>query len=144
MRARVKRFTTFVASGDFRRFFVSSLFVTYVRLFLTLVLRDSIRVLNPPTLAPTVVSAEKQLMMPPQKKSKKNTPTEADQGDHQIAEDNGNSLTAEPLQISDHERIAKLEALQKAQAEKTVHIFEAFAEQEAGDKDDEAIDRELE
>jgi hypothetical protein len=25
-----------------------------------------------------------------------------------------------------------------------VHIFEAFAEQEAGDKDDEAIDRELE
>jgi hypothetical protein len=36
-----------------------------------------------------VVSAEKQLTMLPQKKSKKNTPTEADQEDHYTEEDNG-------------------------------------------------------
>jgi hypothetical protein len=34
--------------------------------------------------------------MPPQKKSKKNTPAEAKQEDHHIAEDTENSLTAEP------------------------------------------------
>jgi hypothetical protein len=38
------------------------------------------------------VTADKQLRMPPQKKSKKNTPTVADQEDHRIQEDNGNSL----------------------------------------------------
>jgi hypothetical protein len=42
-----------------------------------------------------------KLMMPPQKKSKKNTPTEANQEDHHIAEDNGNFLTTEALQILD-------------------------------------------
>jgi hypothetical protein len=66
-------------------------------------------------------------MMPPQKKSKKNTPTETDQDDHHIAEDNGNSLTAETSQISGQDRRAKLEALQKAQAEKTAHTLEAFS-----------------
>jgi hypothetical protein len=91
-----------------------------------------------------VVSAEKQLTMPPQKKSKKNTPTEADQEDHHIAADNGNSLTAEPSQISDQERRAKLEALQKARAEKTTYTLEAFAEEEADEVDDEAIDKKLE
>jgi hypothetical protein len=49
----------------------------------------------------TVVSAEKLLTMPPQKKSKKNIPTEADQEDHHITENNGNSLTVEPSQTSD-------------------------------------------
>jgi hypothetical protein len=83
-------------------------------MFRNLVFGDSIRFLDPPTLAPSIVSAKKQLMMPPQKKSKKNTPTEADKEDHHIAEDNGNSLTAEPSQTSDQERRAKLEALQKA------------------------------
>jgi hypothetical protein len=41
-----------------------------------LVFGDSIRFLDPPTLAPTVVSVEKQLTMPPHKRSKKNIPTE--------------------------------------------------------------------
>jgi organic hydroperoxide reductase OsmC/OhrA len=56
--------------------------------------------------------------MPLQKRSKKNTSTEADQEDHYTEEDNGTSLTAEPSQITDQERRAKLEALHKAQAEK--------------------------
>jgi hypothetical protein len=63
---------------------------------------------------PTVVSAEKQLTMPPQKKSKKNTPTEADQEDYYTEENNGISLTTEPSQIPNQERRAKLEDLQKA------------------------------
>jgi hypothetical protein len=49
--------------------------------------------------------------MPPQKKSKKNTPSEANQEDHHTEEDNGNSLTKEPSQISDQERRTKLETL---------------------------------
>jgi hypothetical protein len=61
-----------------------------------------------------VVSAEKQLTMPPQKRSKKSTPTEADQEDHYIKEDNEIALTAEPSLITDQERRAKLEALWKA------------------------------
>jgi hypothetical protein len=56
--------------------------------------------------------------MPPQKKSKKNTPTEADQEDHHAREDNGILFTTKPSQITDQERRAKLEALQKARAEK--------------------------
>jgi hypothetical protein len=72
-----------------------------------------------------VVLADKQLTLPPQKKSKKNTPAEADKEDHHVEEDNGNSLTAEPLQISDQEKRAKLEALQRARAEKTAHTLEA-------------------
>jgi hypothetical protein len=47
-------------------------------------------------LAPTVVSAEKQLTMPPQNKSKKNTPIETDQEDHYTEKDNIISFTAEP------------------------------------------------
>jgi hypothetical protein len=34
--------------------------------------------------------------MPPRKKSEKNTPTEPDQEDHHVEQDNGNSLAAEP------------------------------------------------
>jgi hypothetical protein len=49
-------------STGIQGFFVSSLFVTFVLLFLTSVFRDSIRFLDPPTLALTVVSAEKQLL----------------------------------------------------------------------------------
>jgi hypothetical protein len=68
--------------------------------FLVLVLESCVRdlhpIFGPPTLAPIVVLANKQLTMPPQKKSKKNTPAEANQEDHHIAEDTGNSLTAEP------------------------------------------------
>jgi hypothetical protein len=79
--------------------------------------------------------------MPPQKKSKNNTPAEADQEDHHIAEDNGNSLTAELSQILDQESRAKLEALQKARAEKTAQTLETFAKEEAEEGDDEVVDR---
>jgi hypothetical protein len=90
-----------------------------------------------------MVSAEKQLTMPPQKKSKKNTPHEANQDNHHVEQDNKNLFTTEPSQISDQERRAKLEALQMARAEKTAHTLEAFAEEEAEEEDDEAVDREL-
>jgi hypothetical protein len=58
-----------------------------------------------------VISVEKQLKMPPQKKSKKNIPTETDQEEHYNDENNGISLTPEPSDIIDQERRAKLEAL---------------------------------
>jgi DNA repair ATPase RecN len=82
--------------------------------------------------------------MPPQKKSKKNTPIEANHEDHYAKEDNGTFLMAEPSQITDQERKPKLEALQKARAEKTAHTLEPFAEEEADEDDDQAVDRELE
>jgi hypothetical protein len=72
-------------------------------LFITLVFGDSTRFLDPPTLAPIVVSAEKQLAMPPQKKSKKNFPTETDQEEHYNDKDNGISLTPEPSHNTDQE-----------------------------------------
>jgi hypothetical protein len=53
-------------------------------------------------------------MKPPQKKSMKNTPTDADQEDQHIVEENGNTLTIDPQQIAHQEREAKLEALRKA------------------------------
>jgi hypothetical protein len=56
--------------------------------------------------------------MPPQKRSKKNTPTEADQEDHYTEEDTAISLTAEPLQISDQERRAKLKLYRKHELKK--------------------------
>jgi hypothetical protein len=71
-----------------------------------------------------MVSAEKQLIMSPQKKSKKNVPTEKDPEQDHHDEDNGISLTPEPSHITDQERRAKLEALQKARAEKTAHALE--------------------
>jgi ABC-type Zn2+ transport system substrate-binding protein/surface adhesin len=92
-----------------------------------------------------VVSAEEQLTMPPQKGSKKNVPTETDQEEHHHDEDNRVSLTPEPSHTTDQERRAKLEALQKARAEKTTHTLERFTEQDAHeDDDDEVVDRELE
>jgi hypothetical protein len=91
-----------------------------------------------------VVSAEKQLTMPPQKKSKKNRPTETDQEDNYNEQDNGISFTAEPSQTTNQARRAKLEALQKARAEKTAHTLEPFAEEDADEDDDQAVDRELE
>jgi hypothetical protein len=91
-----------------------------------------------------VVSAEKQLMMPPQKKSKKNVPTETDQEEHYHDEENGISLTPEPSHTTDQERRAKLEALQKARAEKTTHALEPFTEEDAHEDHDQAVNRELE
>jgi hypothetical protein len=59
----------------------------------------------------TVVSAEKQLTLTPQKKSKKNVLTETDQEEHHHDEDNKISLTPKPLHTTSQERSAKLEAL---------------------------------
>jgi hypothetical protein len=73
--------------------------------------------------------------MPPQKTSKKNTSTEADQEEHHIEEDNGNSLAGEPSQITNHERQAKLEALKKARAGKIAHLLETHTEDEGDDVD---------
>jgi hypothetical protein len=85
--------------------------------------------------------------MPPQKRSKKNAPTEIDQEEHHDDEDNGISHALEPSHITDQERREKLEVLQKARAEKTTHILEQYTQQDAHenkDDDDEAVDRELE
>jgi hypothetical protein len=62
--------------------------------------------------------------MPPQKRWKKNTPTETDQEEHHHVEGNRISLAPEPSNITDQERRAKLEALLNARAEKTTHIQE--------------------
>jgi hypothetical protein len=88
--------------------------------------------------------------MPPQKRSKKNTLAEIDQEEHHHDKDNGISHTPEPSNITDQERRAKLEAPQRARAEKTAHTLEQLAEQQThendddDDDDDEAIDKELE
>jgi hypothetical protein len=84
--------------------------------------------------------------MPPQKRSKKNIPAETDQEEHHHVEANEISLAPEPLNITDQERRAKLEALLKARAEKTTHIQEQPTEQQThdDDDDDETIDKELE
>jgi predicted transcriptional regulator len=98
-------------------------------------------------LAPTRVSAEKQITIPPQKRSKKNTPTEIDQEEQHHDEDNRISHTREPSNITNQERRAKLEALRRARAEKTAHTLEQLAEQqthENDDDDDKAIDKEPE
>jgi hypothetical protein len=71
-------------------------------------------------------------------------PTQADQENHYTEEDNGISLTAEPSQITDQERRAKLEALQKARAEKVAHTLEPFTTEEVVEEDDQTIDTELE
>jgi thiamine kinase-like enzyme len=101
-----------------------------------------------PNIGAHRVSAEKQLTMPPQKRSKKNTPAETDQEEHHHLEGNEISFVPEPSNIKDQERRAKLEALMKARAEKTPHIQEQRTEQQThendDDDDDETIDRELE
>jgi FtsZ-binding cell division protein ZapB len=54
------------------------------------------------------------------------------------------TLTAKPSQISDQERREKLEALQKAGAEKTTCTLEPFTEEDADEDDEQAVDTELE
>jgi hypothetical protein len=85
--------------------------------------------------------------MPPQKRSKKNAPTETDQEEHRHDEDNRISHALEPSHTTDQEWRAKLEALQKPRAEKTAHTLEQYIQQDAHeneDDDDEAVDRQLE
>jgi uncharacterized protein (UPF0305 family) len=94
-----------------------------------------------------VFQPKKQLMMPPQKKSKKNIPAETNQEDQHPLEGNEISFVPEPSNITDQERRAKLEALMKARAEKIAHIQEQPDEQQThqnDDDDDDTIDRELE
>jgi hypothetical protein len=80
--------------------------------------------LDTPNIGAHRVSAEKQLTMPPQKKSKKNTLAETGQQDHHRLEGNEISFVPESSNITDQERRAKLEALMKARAEKIAHIQE--------------------
>jgi hypothetical protein len=85
--------------------------------------------------------------MPPQKKSKKNVPAEANQDNHHPTQGNETSFVPESSNTTDQERRAKLEALMMARAEKTAHTQEQPAEQqefENVDDDDNNIDRELE
>jgi DNA repair exonuclease SbcCD ATPase subunit len=85
--------------------------------------------------------------MPPQKKSKKNTPAETAQQDHHPLEGNGISFVPKPSNITDQKRRAKLEALMKARGEKTAHTQDQPAEQQTHENvvdDDDTIDRELE
>jgi hypothetical protein len=85
--------------------------------------------------------------MPPQKRSKKNIPAEADQEELHHVEGNEISFVPEPSNITDQERRTKLEAPMRARAEKTAHIQEQPTEQQIHkneDGDDETIDRELE
>jgi hypothetical protein len=85
--------------------------------------------------------------MPPQKRSKKNTPAETDEEEHHHLEGNEIFFVPEPFNITDQERRATLEALMKARAKKTPHIQEQPTEQkkhENDDDDDETIDKELE
>jgi hypothetical protein len=84
--------------------------------------------------------------MPPQKKSKKTAPTQANQEDRHLTQGNENSFVPESSNVTDQQRREKLEALMKARAEKTAHIQEQPAEQqehENVDADDDSIDREL-
>jgi Zn-dependent oligopeptidase len=85
--------------------------------------------------------------MPPQKRSKRNTPSEADQEELHHVEGNEISFVPELSNITDQERRTKLEAMMRARAEKTAHIQEQPTEQQTHenvDDDDDTIDRELE
>jgi hypothetical protein len=67
--------------------------------------------------------------MPPQKKSKKIVPAQANQEDRHLTQGNENSFVPESSNVTNQERREKLEALMKARAEKTAHIQEQPAEQ---------------
>jgi hypothetical protein len=79
--------------------------------FLPLVFGGFIRIFGHPNIGAHCVSAEKQLTMPPQKRSKKNIPAEADQEEHHHLEGNEICFVPEPSNITDQERRAILEAL---------------------------------
>jgi hypothetical protein len=55
-------------------------------------------------------------MLPPEKSLKKNAPTDTDREEHHHDEDNGISHTPDASNITNQERRAKFEALQKARA----------------------------
>jgi hypothetical protein len=77
----------------------------------TLVFGDLIRIFGySPNIGVHRVSAEKELTMPPQKRSKKNIPAETDQEEHHHVEGNEISLAHEPStsQIKNEEQNWKL------------------------------------
>jgi hypothetical protein len=78
---------------------------------------------DPPTWRPPCFS-RKTAHNATTEEVKKNVPTETDQEEHHHDEDNEISHTPEPSHITDKKRRAKLEALQKARAEKTAHTLE--------------------
>jgi hypothetical protein len=83
--------------------------------------------------------------MPPQKKSKKNVPAQANRDDHHPTQGNETSFVPESSNTTDQERREKLEALMKARAEKTAHTQEQPAELQEFENvdDDDTVDREL-
>jgi DNA repair exonuclease SbcCD ATPase subunit len=83
--------------------------------------------------------------MPPQKKSRKNVPAQANQDDHHPTQGNETSFVPESSNTTNQERREKLEALMKARAEKTAHAQEQPAEPQEFKNvdDDDTIDREL-
>jgi DNA repair exonuclease SbcCD ATPase subunit len=83
--------------------------------------------------------------MPPQKKSKKNVPAQANRDDHHPTQGNETSFVPESSNTTDQEQREKLEALMKARAEKTAHTQEQPAEPQEFENvdDDDTIDREL-
>jgi hypothetical protein len=105
---------------------------------------DSLRFFGSSNIGAHRVSTEKQLTVPPLKRSKKNASTEIDQEEHHHDKDIGISHSLEPSHITDQERRVKLEALQKAMAEKTAHTLEQYTQQDAHENDDDAVDRGLE
>jgi hypothetical protein len=85
--------------------------------------------------------------MPPQKKSKKNVPAQANRDDRHPTQGNETSFVPESSNTTYQERRENLEALMKARAEKTARTQEQPAEQQefenVDDDDDDTIDREL-
>jgi chaperonin cofactor prefoldin len=83
--------------------------------------------------------------MPPQKKSKKNVPAQANRDDHHPTQGNETSFVPESSNTTDQEWREKLEALMKARAEQTAHTQEQPAEPQEFENvdDDDTIYREL-
>jgi hypothetical protein len=150
-RARVKGFITLEICATSGRVSVSFCIVTAPeRVYYSISLSCSgipSGFSDTPNIGAHRVSAEEQLTMPLQKKSKKSIPAETNREDHHPPQENEISLVPEPSNITDQERRAKLEALMKARAEKTAHTQEQPAEQQTHenvDDDDDTIYRELE
>jgi hypothetical protein len=86
------------------------------------VFEDYVRFFGPPNIGAHRVSAEKQLTMPPQKRSKKNTPVKTDPEEHHHVEGNGISLTLN-LQTSQTKSKEQNLRLSKEQELRRQHTF---------------------
>jgi hypothetical protein len=89
----------------FWRFFVSTCLIYAFDLnvfaFYSPVFGELIRIFVYPNIGIHRVSVEKQLTMPPQKRSKKNIPTETDQEENHHVDGDEISLAPEPSNITD-------------------------------------------